>query len=268
MAIVTISRGSYSKGKEVAEKVAEKLGYECVSRDILIETSGEFNVPEIKLIRAIHDAPSILQRFTGGKKKFVAYFQAALLEHFQKNNVVYHGLAGHFFVKGVSHVLKMRIIAEMEDRVKLEMEREGIPRKTALRILRKDDSERRQWSRHLYGIDTWDPSLYDMVIHIKKLTSDDVVDMICHVVGLEQFQTTPESQQAMDDLVLAARVKVALLGLRTDVDVSAENGVVLVRMKVTMYDEIARMRSIAETVPGVKEIEIDSEKTRVVANSW
>ena len=27
MAIITISRGSYSKGKEVAEKVAERLGY-------------------------------------------------------------------------------------------------------------------------------------------------------------------------------------------------------------------------------------------------
>lgn len=35
MAIITISRGSYSKGKEVAEKVAEKLGYECISRDVL-----------------------------------------------------------------------------------------------------------------------------------------------------------------------------------------------------------------------------------------
>ena len=28
MAIITISRGSYSKGKEVAEKVAENLGYQ------------------------------------------------------------------------------------------------------------------------------------------------------------------------------------------------------------------------------------------------
>jgi len=28
MAIITISRGSYSHGKEVAEKVATKLGYE------------------------------------------------------------------------------------------------------------------------------------------------------------------------------------------------------------------------------------------------
>jgi len=48
MSIITISRGSYSRGKEVAEKLAETLRYECISRDILLEASEEFNIPEIK----------------------------------------------------------------------------------------------------------------------------------------------------------------------------------------------------------------------------
>ena len=52
MSVITISRGSYSRGKEVAEKVAKQLGYECISRDILLEASEEFNIPEIRLIRA------------------------------------------------------------------------------------------------------------------------------------------------------------------------------------------------------------------------
>ncbi|NIM21549.1 MAG: cytidylate kinase-like family protein, partial [Candidatus Latescibacteria bacterium] len=73
-------------------------------------------------------------------------------------NVVYHGLAGHFFVKDISHVLKVRIIAEMEDRVKLEMERERISQSEARRILRSDDQERRKWSLSLFGVDTWDPT--------------------------------------------------------------------------------------------------------------
>ena len=55
MSIITISRGSYSRGKEVAEKLARTLGYECLSRDILLEASERYNIPEIKLIRAIHD---------------------------------------------------------------------------------------------------------------------------------------------------------------------------------------------------------------------
>ena len=126
MSIVTISRGSYSRGKEVAEKVAQKLGYECVSRDILLEASEQFNIPEIKLVRAIHDAPSVFDRFTQGKETYIAYIRAALLRHVQKDNTVYHGLAGHFFLQGVPHVLKVRIIADLEDRVKEEMKRENI----------------------------------------------------------------------------------------------------------------------------------------------
>ena len=75
MSIVTISRGSYSRGKQVAEKLAEALGYECISREIILEASERFNIPELKLVRAIHDAPTILDRFTSGKERFVAFFR-------------------------------------------------------------------------------------------------------------------------------------------------------------------------------------------------
>ena len=191
MSIITISRGSYSRGKEVAEKLAQALGYECLSRDILLEASERFNIPEIRLIRAIHDAPSILQRFTYGKEQYVAYIRAALLRHVQKDNVVYHGLAGHFLLRGIPHVLKVRIIADLEDRVAEEMKRENISAAEARRILLKDDEERRKWSLKIYGTDTWDPSLYDLLIHIKSVTVDDAVDIIKCAVKGSCFQSTP-----------------------------------------------------------------------------
>jgi len=147
MSIVTISRGSYSKGKEIAEKLAQKLGYECISRDILLEASESFNIPEVKLIRAIHDAPSILERFTFGKERYIAFVREAFLEHIAKDNIVYHGLAGQFLAKGVPSILKVRITANMEDRVREEMRRENIAEKEARYILKKDDEERRKWSQ-------------------------------------------------------------------------------------------------------------------------
>jgi cytidylate kinase len=261
MGVITISRGSYSKGKEVAQKVAQKLGYECIAREIILEASEEFNIPEIKLIRAIHDSPSILNSFTYGKEKYIAYIQEALLKHLQKDNVVYHGLAGHFFVRGISHVLKVRVIADLEERIRLEMEREGISKKEASRILKKDDMERKKWSKHLYGIDTWDPSLYDLVLHIHKhkITVDDAVDVICHAARLKHFQTTPESQKAMDDLVLSSEVKAALIDTKPDIEVSANNGVVHIETEASLDQEpilIQKMEKIAKAIPGVKEIRI------------
>ena len=165
MAIITISRGSYSKGKEVAEKVATRLGYKCLSREVILDASDRYHIPEIKMIKAIHDAPSILERLGHTKLSFVAYYQSALTRSVQKDNVVYHGLAGHLLLKGVPHVLKVRIIADLGDRVLSEMEREKIPKQEAQARILRDDEERRKWTQSLYGVDPWDNSLYDIMIH-------------------------------------------------------------------------------------------------------
>jgi cytidylate kinase len=209
MAIITISRGSYYRGKEVAEKLADKLGYACISREILLEASEEFNIPEIKLIWAIQDAPTILERLTRSKEKYVAYIRTALLKHVQKDNVVYHGLFGHFFLQGIPHVLKVRIVGDMEARVADEVKREGISPAKAREILMRDDEERRKWALQLYGADWWDATLYDLVMHLKNITVDDAVSLIMHALQFPGFQTTPESQEAINNLVEAARMEMA-----------------------------------------------------------
>jgi cytidylate kinase len=260
MSIITISRGSFSRGKEIAEKVAAKLSYTCIGRDALLDASELFNIKEIKLIKAIHDAPSILERFTYGKERYISYIQAALLNKAQKDNIVYHGLAGHFFLKGIPHVLKVRIIADFEDRVANEMERERISREEAYRLLKKDDEERVKWSYSLYGIDTRDSSLYDLVIHIKTITPEDAVDIICDTVRLKHFQTTPQSQEAMNDLVIAASVKAALVNLAPDAKVVCQSGKVGVSLKSHQGREDhlnLEIKKITRSIQGIKEITIE-----------
>ena len=259
MSIITISRGSFSRGREVAERVAKKLAYRIVSREIILETSKDFNIPEIKLTRAIHDAPSILERFTFGRERYLAQIESTLLEHLEKDNIVYHGLAGHFFVKHISHVLKVRIIADLEERVRTKMDREKTSRERALEDLQRDDHERRQWSLKLYGVDTWDPSLYDLVLHVRKLTVENAADIICYTVELEQFRTTPESQSALDDLALAARVKAEIVEKYPVSKVTAREGEALVHVQASETVATAIEEDIecmAGQVTGVKKVRV------------
>jgi cytidylate kinase len=255
MSIVTISRGSFSHGKEVAEKLAEKLGYECISREVILEASAHFNIPEIKLTRAIHDAPSILDRFTYGKERYVTYFREALLHHLQKDNVVYHGLAGHFLVPGVSHVLKVRILASMEERVAEEIRREGISAEEARKMLKRDDEERYRWSYHLYGLDNRDPGLYDLIIHINSIPTEWAAEIIQHALSLPRFRATPESQKAMDNLMLAAQVQAALAEEVPSVRVEVINGELVVSMGVAWGESkrlIAKVDRLVDEAGGVK----------------
>ena len=62
MSIIMISRGAHHRGKEVAEKIALKLGYECLSRDILLEASRKYDVPEVKLKKSMERAPNFFEK--------------------------------------------------------------------------------------------------------------------------------------------------------------------------------------------------------------
>lgn len=265
MPVIIISRGSLSSGREIAEKAAQRLGYACISREILIEASQEFDIPEIKLTQVFEDVPSFLDRITHGKEKYTAYMRSALLKYLKADNVVYHGFAGHFLVTDISHVLKVRVIAELEDRVRIVMGREGISRREALRFIKRVDDQRRRWSRKLYGMDIKDPALYDLVFHIGKITVEDAVSIICEIVSLRQFQTTAQSQKAMADLALAAEVMTILVGVKPKVEVSAENGIVSLSPEglVTQdSDLVKKIGHIVRTLPEVRGVRIIGKRSK------
>ncbi len=227
MAIITISRGSFSRGKDVAEKLAERLGYECVSRDILLETCEEFSIPEIRLVKALHDAPSVLDRFNHGRERYMSYFRSAFLNHMVKDNIVYHGLSGHFFLQGIKHVAKVRIISNMEDRIKEEMKRENSSAEEARYLLKKDDDERRKWGLSLYGKDTWNCSLYDLVLCIDTMTVEDVVNILEGVIKEGRFDATPDSQAKLKEQALVANVHATIVNVSPNATVAIKNGVVI-----------------------------------------
>jgi cytidylate kinase len=207
MSIITISKGSYTHGAKLAERIADKLGFDCISREILLKASKEFNISEIKLNRAIEDAPSFLDRYTFGRENYIAYIRTAILDHLVKDNIVYHGFAGQFFVQDIPHVLKVRVVADMDERIMYMMEREKVSTEEALRIVEKVDKERKDWSMKLYGIDTWDCRLYDMTINIGKITLDNAVDMICQTVKLKAFHTTAKSQLQIEKIASESRLE-------------------------------------------------------------
>jgi cytidylate kinase len=257
--IVLVTRGSYSGGREIAEKVAQKLNYDCISREIILEASKEFNIPEIKLTQAVEDAPSILDRFTQGKRRYIAYTQAALLKYLVKDNVVYHGLVGHYFVEGISHVFKVLITANIEYRISAVMEHNRISRREAVGSIKKIDDQRRKWGQKLYGIDPWDPTLYDLALHIGNIKAEDAVNTICSICASKQFQTTPESKMAIDDLALTVRVRNFLVNVKPSVGVYIGNRFLYLKTQAPLpqdCDLVNKMGHIIKKFPDLKGIKV------------
>jgi hypothetical protein len=140
-------------------------------------------------------------------------------------------------------------------RVAEEMRSQNISAQKAQEILRKDDEERYRWSSHLYRIDTRDPSLYDLVIHIKCMTTDAAVDIICKALEQPCFQTTPESQKAVDILLLAAQVQAALVEEFPAARVEVEEGEILVKIGGPWAEDkrlIAKVDQVVDNLSGLK----------------
>ena len=260
MSIIAIARASYSHGKTIAERVAREINYQCISEEVISLASQQFDIPENWLRRAVENAPTLRDRFSYGKKKYVAYIRSALLEFAARDNVVYHALSGHFLLEGIPNVLKVMISATIEERVKEIMKREDVSKKEALKIIEKFDKERKKWAMYLHAKDPWDLSMYDLGIVIGRLTIDDAVDKILTTVKLPSFQTTTESLRILEDESLAAKVKSDLMNFYADVEVSAKDGIVTVHIKRNLRQEEAitdDIRDILMEMPGVKEVQVN-----------
>jgi cytidylate kinase len=254
MAIITISRGLYSRGKEIAEKVSNQLGYRCISNEVIVAASQKYHIAPERLYGAIHDAPLIFERFTSEMQKYITYVAAELLAEFVRDNVVYHGIAGHFFAGEFSHLLKIRIVADVEERISVLMENEDLSRDQAARYLKKEDRERRAWSRKFYGVDTFDPSLYHLVIHSNKLMIDHAVDLICQTASQRQFTPTVDSQQTVENLALASGIKASLIQEYPGCDVVADGTSVEIYIRFTLHSDTMITEKIKAKVlnmPGV-----------------
>jgi cytidylate kinase len=257
MGIITISRGSYNRGKEIAQKLSEKLGYECISREILLEASKNFNVPEVKIFQAIQDAPTVLDRLKHGKKKYIAFIREALLEHIQKDNVIYHGLAGHFFTKDIPNILKIRITANIDYRINAVMKRDNVSNEKARELLNKVDIERSKWSLYLYGIDSRSSELYDVVMHIDCLKVDSTVDLLYNLAKRPCYQSTPESKKNLKDMIIAAKAYSAIVNNYPDATVKCRDGSVLISVESSLSVEkqlSRKFENLIKNIDGVKEV--------------
>lgn len=271
MSVITISRGSFSGGKMLAESLAEALQYRCIDRDVIVEraTAGS-GASHDELRRALDKPPTILERFQHKRYIYLAVIQAALAEEVQDGRVVYHGHAGHLLLRGGGPVFCVRIIAPMEFRISMAQQRLGLSRREVIEYIDKVDEERKRWARFLYGIDWTDASLYDLVVNLAHVDLDYACDIIASAIRRQKcFQFDDECRAAMRDLAVASRVR-ANLALHPptsslELEVTAKDGAVRVKGKIVTVDQVHEIERIAQAVDGVAGVNLEDLAPPVMA---
>lgn len=262
MSVITISRGSFSGGKALAECLAACLDFRCIDRDVIVERAAAHGVSQEELREALEKPPRLLQRFSHKKYVYLALIQAALTEEVRTGRAVYHGNAGHLLLRGGPHILRTRIIAPLDSRVRVAQERLKLTRAEALADIQRMDQNRSKWTRYLYGVDWGDPSLYDIVVNLECMDIHDACQTIAAAVRQRCFVFTPECQVALEDLALASRAR-AVLALEPatadlELDVSASRAVVSVAGRLSYPQQAGEVLRVVKRIPGVAGIDLDS----------
>ena len=258
MSIITISQGSFSGGRMLAEAVSRRLGYRCVDREQVIASATAWGVSQEELRITMEKPPSFFGQSPQTKYRYLAFIQAALTEHVRGGNAIYLGLAAHLLLGKDRQVLRTRIVAPMSFRVAMLELRQGCSRKEAINQIERVDEERRKWTRFLYGVDWTDPSIYDLVLNLEQINLVDASDVVCALAGSPRFEPTVATMVDLENLALASSVK-AHLAMNPETrnlqfEVAADAGSVSLKSEVDSPQQAKAIRAIVKAIPGVHSV--------------
>lgn len=193
MAIITISRGSLSGGRALADCLSSTLGYPNVGREVLQEAAEALGASEEVVRGKFETTPGLWGRLTKAREKYILAVQTSLAEWCTRGDLVYHGLSGHHLLKGIPGVLKIRLIAPLETRVRaLLVTQPQLTTSQAERFIRGVDQDRARWVKVMYGAEVSDPSLFDLTINLRTHTIESACETIVTAAAQSRFQITDE----------------------------------------------------------------------------
>ncbi len=263
MAIITISRGAFSGGQVLAEKVAAILGYRCLGKEVFAEANQRYGVPEAKFTEVLEAVPPWWERWRESVRLYRIVLQAAMCEVAQGGNLVYHGHGGQEFFPGIRHVLKVHLTAPMSYRIEQIRAREGLNEADAVRYIEKVDKARSQRLRAVFGADWRDPSRYDIVLNIAQMTLETAAHLIVEAVRREDYQPTAASERAFQELTIAARVQAALIvspkTRNLTINVRVEQGEVYLSGILAQSELEQIIVHLIEGLPGVNKVTAEFE---------
>jgi cytidylate kinase len=269
MSVIAISRGSLSAAAQLAEGLRTILGGRIVTREQVVKAAEGYGLQEAGLsekhIMAQHP-PGFWERYSDARKHYLICFKAALLDFVLKESIIYHGNLAHLLLNQVPFVLRVRVNAPLENRIKVLMDAEGISEDTAIQKVREIDQQRRRWTAFLYDADYRDPILFDIVLNMEKMTIQDAIELVTSEAKRDQFQPGEESLKIVKDCHLATVAQAFLMhspntyGLDLAVDANAATGEVVVHKSPALAESAALdndIRAALVNVEAVRTVEID-----------
>jgi len=211
VSVITFSREPCSGGTQIAQSVAQKLGYRFATKETIEQVLLQYGFVDVE--EAYDSIPNFWTRFDERTHQIVAMFDRVIVALAKLGDVVIVGRGAFKVLASYRDVLNVRIKAPFPQRVATYKQRYNISdQRGAENAVIEADRIRTAFLEVHYGI-KWDSmEHFDLVIDTCKITPRTAIPMVIEAnkavmsAICEPGECT--SSIAVDDILLEATLKV------------------------------------------------------------
>lgn len=212
MAIITISREMGTGAYSIAQELAKKLKYTLVDGPLLAARATDFGL-SVDLLQSVDEKPPSYNTVEDRQRAAsLNRIELILLDYARKGNVILYGRGAQDLLRGCGNMLRLRFIADFDERVERFAEREWIDPDLARELIRRSDHQRGGFIHYYFNRDWNDPLQYDMIFNTMRLSSASIIDAVLSALKDPQLKEA-ESWAAgvIDNAILVKQIETALL---------------------------------------------------------
>jgi cytidylate kinase len=261
MPLIAMTREMGSLGKDVATAVAARANKKVVYHEIIEPIANKMRLRKSHVERFLEGRSGIWERLTTDKTS-LSIFTADETFRFLRDDstAVIRGWGAAHLLKSIPHVIRVRICAPMETRVKRMMERLSTDnRETVENEIHLSEEAHTAITKRHFGVNWRDAENYDLVLCTERLSVEECVEEVECMLKKKCFQETAESVRMVEDMSLEWGVRSALRRdprtSATSITVQGDAGVARLLGIVDSPAEGHAAREIASAAEGVKTVD-------------
>ena len=184
-----VSRELGAGGSQIASKVAQRLGWYHLDKEIIDKLALQYGTPRVVLDAVDEKKVGWVADILNGWIEGHGFSQLSYVNRLgrlfnmaaKRGNVVIVGRGAKFLLPKAAG-FSVRVIAPLEFRIEQVILRHGVTADEARRLIKRADADRKTFIKKFYHQDVTDPHSHDLVINIKQVTSDFAVELIYDAV--------------------------------------------------------------------------------------
>jgi len=260
MAIITISREMGTGAYFIAQELAKKLKYTLVDGPLLATCAAKYGL-DVEMLQMVDEKPPSYNTVEDRERAaFLNSIELALLDFAKRGNVILYGRGGQDLLEGCGNLLRLRFVADFEERVERFAEREWIDPDLAQELIRRSDHQRGGFIHFYFDRDWQDPLGYDLTFNTSRLSQGAIVDIVVAAVKDSQLKEAEQwAGTVIENAIMIKRIETALLRSEEleyrPFRIEVEDGVVSLSGYIGSEREKQAALRVANGVEGVQRVD-------------